>query len=86
MAGVRDVGRPLSRSYTCRSVFAHGFCVTSEVADVEYKSSDVYDPQGEAGLIWNDPGVGVDWPIKTPLLSPKDAAHGRLTPDRSDLL
>jgi len=66
--------------------FAHGFCVTSEVADVEYKSSDVYDPQGEAGLIWNDPGVGVDWPIKTPLLSPKDAAHGRLTPDRSDLL
>jgi dTDP-4-dehydrorhamnose 3,5-epimerase len=66
--------------------FAHGFCVTSEVADVEYKCSDVYDPQGEAGLIWNDPGVGVDWPIETPLLSPKDAAHGRLTPDRSDLL
>ena len=66
--------------------FAHGFCVTSEVADVEYKCSDVYDPQGEAGLIWNDPTVGVDWPIETPLLSPKDAAHGRLTPDRSDLL
>jgi dTDP-4-dehydrorhamnose 3,5-epimerase len=66
--------------------FAHGFCVTSEVADVEYKCSDVYDPQGEAGLIWNDPAVGVDWPIETPLLSPKDAAHGRLTPDRSDLL
>src|SRR6478752_2481857 len=66
--------------------FAHGFCVTSDVADVEYKCSDVYDPQGEAGLIWNDPAVGVDWPIETPLLSPKDAAHGRLTPDRSDLL
>ena len=66
--------------------FAHGFCVTSDVADVEYKCSDVYDPQGEAGLIWNDPGVGMDWPIKTPMLSPKDAAHGRLSPDRSDLL
>ena len=66
--------------------FAHGFCVTSEAADVEYKCTDVYDPQGEAGLIWNDPGIGVDWPIKTPLLSPKDAAHERLTPDRSDLL
>jgi dTDP-4-dehydrorhamnose 3,5-epimerase len=66
--------------------FAHGFCVTSEVADVEYKCSDVYDPQGEAGLIWNDPGVGIDWPMPTPLLSPKDAAHARLTPDRSDLL
>ena len=66
--------------------FAHGFCVTSEVADVECKCSEIYDPQGEAGLIWNDPGVGVDWPIKTPMLSPKDAAHARLSPDRPDLL
>ena len=66
--------------------FAHGFCVTSEVADVEYKSSEVYDPQGEAGLIWNDPGVGVDWPMRSPLLSAKDAAYGRLSPDRPDLL
>ena len=66
--------------------FAHGFCVTSEVADVEYRCSDVYDPQGEAGLIWNDPGVGVDWPIRSPLLSAKDAAYPPLSPDRSDLL
>ena len=66
--------------------FAHGFCVLSDVADVEYKCSDVYDPEGEAGLIWNDPGVGIDWPIAAPKLSPKDAGHARLTPDRSDLL
>lgn len=66
--------------------FAHGFCVTSEVADVEYRCSDVYDPEGEAGLIWNDPGIGVDWPIRSPLLSPKDAAYQRLSPDRPDLL
>jgi dTDP-4-dehydrorhamnose 3,5-epimerase len=66
--------------------FAHGFCVTSALADVEYKSSEVYDPEGEAGLIWNDPDVGVDWPIRTPVLSAKDAAHPRLSPDRSDLL
>jgi dTDP-4-dehydrorhamnose 3,5-epimerase len=66
--------------------FAHGFCVLSDIADVEYKCSDVYDPEGEAGLIWNDPGVGIDWPIAAPTLSPKDAAHARLTPDRSDLL
>jgi dTDP-4-dehydrorhamnose 3,5-epimerase len=66
--------------------FAHGFCATSEVADVEYRCSDVYDPQGEAGLIWNDPGVGVDWPIRSPLLSAKDASYGRLSLDRSDLL
>jgi dTDP-4-dehydrorhamnose 3,5-epimerase len=66
--------------------FAHGFCVTSEVADVEYKCSEIYDPQGEAGLIWNDPGVGVDWPIKAPLVSAKDSAYGRLSPSRPDLL
>ena len=66
--------------------FAHGFCATSDVADVEYKCTEVYDPQGEAGLIWNDPGVGVDWPIKAPLVSAKDAAYGRLSPSRPDLL
>ena len=66
--------------------FAHGFCATSDVADVEYKCTEVYDPQGEAGLIWNDPGVGVDWPIKAPLVSAKDAAYGRLSPGRPDLL
>jgi dTDP-4-dehydrorhamnose 3,5-epimerase len=66
--------------------FAHGFCATSEIADVEYRCSDLYDPQGEAGLIWNDPGVGVDWPIRSPLLSAKDAAYQPLSPDRPDLL
>ena len=66
--------------------FAHGFCATSDVADVEYKCTEVYDPQGEAGLIWNDPGVGVDWPIKAPLVSAKDSAYGRLSPSRADLL
>jgi dTDP-4-dehydrorhamnose 3,5-epimerase len=65
--------------------FAHGFCVTSEVADVEYKCSDVYDPGGEAGLIWNDPGLGIDWPIKEPLLSPKDSRNPVLEPSRVDL-
>jgi dTDP-4-dehydrorhamnose 3,5-epimerase len=65
--------------------FAHGFCVTSEVADVEYKCSDVYDPGGEAGLIWNDPGLGIDWPVKDPLLSPKDSRNPVLTLSRTDL-
>ena len=66
--------------------FAHGFCVISEVADVEYKCSDIYDAEGEAGLIWNDPGVGVTWPIQHPLLSPKDARHHQLSSERPDLL
>ena len=65
--------------------FAHGFCVTSEVADVEYKCSDVYDPGGEAGLIWNDPRVGITWPVSEPLLSPKDARNPVLEPSRADL-
>jgi dTDP-4-dehydrorhamnose 3,5-epimerase len=66
--------------------FAHGFCVTSEVADVEYKCSDVYDPGGEAGLIWNDPGLGIPWPVSEPVLSRKDASNPGLDLTRSDLL
>lgn len=52
--------------------FAHGFCVLSDVAEVEYKCSDVYQAGDELGLAWNDPEVGVAWPIAEPLLSPKD--------------
>jgi dTDP-4-dehydrorhamnose 3,5-epimerase len=46
--------------------------VLSEIADFEYKCTDYYDPSDETGLIWNDPEVGIDWPIKDPLLSAKD--------------
>ena len=41
--------------------FAHGFCVLTETADIEYKCSDYYDPAGEAGLRWDDPAVGINW-------------------------
>lgn len=53
--------------------FAHGFCVLSETAIFLYKCSDVYDPQGEGGLLWSDPNVGIVWPVDVPLLSPKDS-------------
>lgn len=43
--------------------FAHGFCVLSDLADVEYKCTDLYAPQHERSLIWNDPTVGVKWPL-----------------------
>ncbi len=66
--------------------FAHGFCVLSDAADVEYKCSDVYDPGGEAGLAWDDPSVGIAWPLSAPLLSSKDAEHPRLDLSRPDLL
>jgi len=53
---------------------AHGFIVTSESADFEYKCSDYYDPEDEGCLIWNDPDVGIEWPLANPLLSDKDKA------------
>lgn len=55
--------------------FVHGFCVLSECAQVEYKCTDFYDPEGELGVRWNDPDIGIDWPLDgEPLLSAKDAA------------
>ncbi|MFG0297853.1 MAG: dTDP-4-dehydrorhamnose 3,5-epimerase [Maioricimonas sp. JB045] len=57
--------------------FAHGFCVVSETADVFYKCTDFYAPQHERTLLWNDPAVGVDWPVPgEPILSEKDR-HGQ---------
>lgn len=53
--------------------FAHGFCVLSETADVVYKCTAFYSPNDEHTLLWNDPTVGVQWPITQPILSPKDA-------------
>jgi dTDP-4-dehydrorhamnose 3,5-epimerase len=58
--------------------YAHGFLVLSEVADFEYKCTDYYDPQSEAGVIWNDPDLAIDWPNREPTLSAKDARLPRL--------
>jgi dTDP-4-dehydrorhamnose 3,5-epimerase len=58
--------------------FAHGFCVLSDEADVSYKCTDLYTPAAERSIVWNDPDVGIDWPVRSPLLSPKDAAAPRL--------
>ncbi|MBA7553487.1 dTDP-4-dehydrorhamnose 3,5-epimerase [subsurface metagenome] len=51
---------------------AHGFLVLSEVADVIYKVDNVYAPEYEAGIIWNDADINVEWPIKKPIVSQKD--------------
>ncbi len=59
--------------------FAHGFCVLSEVADVLYKTTNFYSPRHERGIIWNDPKIGIDWPIKEPILSKKDRSWPLLT-------
>ncbi|MBT8113881.1 MAG: dTDP-4-dehydrorhamnose 3,5-epimerase [Arenicella sp.] len=53
--------------------FAHGFCVTSESAEVVYKCTTLYAPEQEGSLLWNDPEIGIEWPIENPSLSAKDA-------------
>lgn len=58
--------------------FAHGYCVTSETAHFSYKCTDFYNPATEHGIIWNDPDIGIEWPIDEPILSPKDNAYPRL--------
>ena len=55
--------------------FAHGFCVTSATAEVIYKVSADYAPETEAGVLWNDPELGIDWPIENPILTPRDAQY-----------
>jgi dTDP-4-dehydrorhamnose 3,5-epimerase len=58
--------------------FAHGFCVLSPEADVAYLVSSAYDPESEAGIAWNDPDLGIEWPIAEPLLSARDSNAPRL--------
>ena len=58
--------------------FAHGFCVVSDEAEVVYKCTTAWEPKGDRSLLWNDPEIGIDWPVSDPVLSPKDAAAPRL--------
>jgi len=55
--------------------FAHGFVVTSEHAIFAYKCTDFYHPEAEVGVAWNDPAIGIAWPVEKPLLSDKDRKH-----------
>ena len=66
--------------------FAHGFCTLSETADVIYKCTDFYTPNDEHGILWSDPGIGIEWPDKNPLLSNKDSRNPRLFDIPKDLL
>jgi dTDP-4-dehydrorhamnose 3,5-epimerase len=56
----------------------HGFCVTSEVAQVEYKCTEIYYPEDEFSVAWNDPDLGIPWPVSDPILSQKDRSAPRL--------
>jgi dTDP-4-dehydrorhamnose 3,5-epimerase len=52
--------------------FAHGICITSEFADIEYKCTDYYDPADELRIAWDDPSIGIRWPVENPVLSEND--------------
>jgi dTDP-4-dehydrorhamnose 3,5-epimerase len=58
--------------------YAHGFCVLSDTADFQYKCTDLYFPEDEGGLLWNDPELGIAWPVESPQLSEKDLRNPRL--------
>jgi dTDP-4-dehydrorhamnose 3,5-epimerase len=58
--------------------FGHGFCVLSDSADVIYRVSSYYDPELETGIAWNDPEIGIEWPIDDPVLSERDKTAPKL--------
>lgn len=66
--------------------FAHGFLVLSDTAEVQYKCTSEYAPSADRGIIWNDPEIGIAWPLKQPLLSDKDSALPRLRDADNDFI
>jgi len=58
--------------------FAHGFCALADESDLVYKCTSLYARENDRAILWNDPDIGIDWPIAAPLLSAKDAAAPRL--------
>ena len=78
----RWVGVPLSaesfRQCYVPPGFAHGFCVLSPGAEVEYKCTDLYDPGAEVGIAWDDPAIAIRWPVPSPTLSDRDRQNPSL--------
>lgn len=63
------------RQYYIPPGFAHGFSVLSPIAEIEYKCTDIYDPAGQLGLLWNDPALAIPWGVESPVLSDRDRAN-----------
>jgi dTDP-4-dehydrorhamnose 3,5-epimerase len=66
--------------------FAHGFAVVSDFAEIEYKCSAFYDPVDEITIRWDDPAIGIQWPVESPRLSARDAAALPLAAARERLV
>ena len=67
----------LFRSYVPPG-YAHGFCVTSDAAQVEYKCTAFYDAEDERGVAWDDPQLAIPWPVRAPILSLRDQRNPTL--------
>lgn len=63
------------RQYYIPPGFAHGFSVLSPIAEIEYKCTDIYDPAGQLGLLWDDPSLNIPWGVETPVLSERDRSN-----------
>tara|TARA_B110001450_G_scaffold171863_1_gene160346 strand:+ start:330 stop:896 length:567 start_codon:yes stop_codon:yes gene_type:complete len=74
-----ELGDGCARQIYMPHGIAHGFCVLSDWADLHYKVTEEYDPSDEGGLLWNDPAVGIDWPIDNPIVGKKDSKYPLLT-------
>lgn len=59
--------------------FAHGFCTIVENTEVQYKVDELYSPEHDRGIAWNDPALNINWPFNNPVLSEKDTEHPTLT-------
>jgi dTDP-4-dehydrorhamnose 3,5-epimerase len=68
-----EVSAENNRQVWAPAGFARGFCVLSDVADLQYKCTAIYNPQTEDSILWRDPAIGIDWPVENPILSDKDA-------------
>jgi len=67
-----ELGDGCARQIYMPHGIAHGFCVLSDWADLHYKVTEEYDPSDEGGLFWNDPVIGIKWPLKSPRVGEKD--------------
>lgn len=75
-----------ARQFYVPAGFAHGFCVTADRALFAYKCTDFYNPEAEVAIRWDDPEIGIEWPVAEPVVSKKDAAAPLLSElDRAKL-
>lgn len=66
--------------------YAHGFCVLSDIADFQYKCTAPYHPRSDSGIVWDDPDLGITWPIGNPILSDKDLQLPKLSDAKRERL